>query len=260
MRLELPIALAFLLHSAISPAAQPQEVTFPSDDLSLRGFIYRPEGPGPFSALLYNHGSERKPGWKPEIGNFFSAKGYVVFVPHRRGHGRSPSDRQVDSLYNRGAQGLVALHEIHLEDTSAAFAHLKSLPYVDAGKIAVAGCSYGGIQTLLLAEKGVGLKAAVAFAPAAESWAQSTSIQSRLKGAVRQAAVPILFIQAENDYNLTPTSVLAKEMEDLGKAHKRVIFPPYGKTHEEGHGGFCFGATEVWGDEVLSFLNATLPR
>ena len=70
-------------------ATQPEEVTFPSGKLELHGFLYRPQGNGPFPAILYNHGSEQNPGWKPALGEFFSSRGYVFFVPHRRGHGRS---------------------------------------------------------------------------------------------------------------------------------------------------------------------------
>lgn len=252
----------FILCLASGPAlaAGPQEVSFPSGELALHGFLYKPPGAGPFPAVLYNHGSERKPGAKPEIGNFFAGGGYVLFVPHRRGHGRSPSDRRVDALYDQGARGIVALHELHLDDTMAALAYLRSLPYVDRGRVAAAGCSYGGIQTLLAAEKGAGLGAAVAFGAAAESWNASRSLQSRLIGAVREARVPVLFIQAENDYNLTPSLVLAEAMENAGKPHKRVIFPPYGKTHEDGHAGFCTQATQVWGAEVTAFLGASMPR
>ena len=32
----------------------------------LRGFLYVPPGRGPFPAVLWNHGSERLPGWQPE--------------------------------------------------------------------------------------------------------------------------------------------------------------------------------------------------
>ena len=216
------------------------------------------EAQGPFPAILYSHGSERRPGTKPEIGNYFVDKGYVVFVPHRRGHGRSPSDRQVDSLFDQGFKGVVALHELHLEDTLAALAYLRAQSYVDSRRIAAAGCSYGGIQTLLASEKGSGLKAAIAFAAAAETWSRSPSLQTRLRRAVKNATVPILFIQAENDWDLTPSAALSREMEAAGKPHKRVIFPPYGQTHEEGHGGFCFKAPHVWGGEALDFLKASM--
>jgi dienelactone hydrolase len=253
-------AFVFFFHSNYSLAAAPQEVTFPSGPLTLKGFLYKPEGPGPFPAILYSHGSERRPGAKPEIGNYFVARGYVVFVPHRRGHGRSPPDRQIDALYDQGLRGVVALHEVHLEDTLAAFAYLRRLPYADSRRIAAAGCSYGGIQTLLAAEKASGLAAAVAFAPGAETWSRSTALQARLRRAVKGATVPILFIQAENDWDLTPTLVLDRDMEAAGKPHKRVVFPPYGQTHAEGHGGFCLQAPDIWGGEVLDFLNGALKR
>ena len=113
---------------------------------------------------------------------------------------------------------------------------------------------------MLAAEKDTGLGAAIAFAAAAQSWSGSRQLQSRLSRAVKEAAAPILFIQAENDWNLTPSLVLAREMEAAGKAHKRVIFPPYGNTRADGHGRFCFRATDIWGGVALDFLNASLPR
>ncbi|HKA34641.1 MAG TPA: alpha/beta fold hydrolase, partial [Candidatus Binatia bacterium] len=210
MKIVRPIFLfaALVFSTANSYAATPAEVSFPSGSLTLKGFLYRPEGEGPFPTILYSHGSERRPGAKPEIGNYFAARGYVVFVPHRRGHGRSPADRQIDALYDQGLKGVVALHEVHLEDTLAALAYLRGQSYVDARRIAAAGCSYGGIQTLLAAERASGIAAAAAFAPAAETWSRSPALQARLRRAVKGASVPILFVQAQNDWDLTPTLVL----------------------------------------------------
>jgi len=76
----------------------PVEVTFQSGSLVLHGFIYKPEGKGPFPAVLWNHGSERRPGWLPELAPLFLSKGYIFFIPHRRGHGRSPGDYVMDLL------------------------------------------------------------------------------------------------------------------------------------------------------------------
>lgn len=258
-----PIAASltlFLLTCVAAVAAEPEEVKFASGKLTLHGFLYKPEGRGPFPAILYNHGSERKPGTKPELGKLFSAKGYVFFVPHRRSHGRSPHDAHIDSLYDQGRGSIVTLQEFHLEDQLAALSYLKALPYVDTGRIAVAGCSYGGIQTVLAAETNtqqkLGLRAAVNFAGAAQSWQGSFSLRDRLIRAVGRTTIPMMFVQAENDYDLTPSRVLSAELERLGKPNKVAIYPPYGTTREEGHGGFCFRATDVWGDEVLAFLAA----
>jgi dienelactone hydrolase len=114
---------------------------------------------------------------------FFFRPGLRFFVPDRRGHGRSPYDSYVASLYAQGAAGRIALHETHLEDQLAALAYLKQLSYVDTSKIAVAGCSYGGIQTVLAletnADQRLGLAAAIDFAGGAMSW-KSLSLRERM--------------------------------------------------------------------------------
>ena|SRR5215467_6488286 len=249
--------------SALGQTARPEEVTFPSGNLVLHGFIYKPQGKGPFAAILYNHGSEQNPGWNPALGQFFSSQGYVFFVPHRRGHGRSPHDPFVESLRAQGLGGIIALHETHIEDQLAGLVYLKQRPDVDPQRIAVAGCSYGGIQTILAveanAEQKLGLRAALDFAGGAMSW-RSSSLQARMISAVRKATIPVLFIQAENDYDLSPSRTLAGELEKLGKPYKLLIFPPYGNTHEEGHGRFCGQATNVWGPAVTSFLDASMEK
>jgi dipeptidyl aminopeptidase/acylaminoacyl peptidase len=45
-----------------------------------------------------------------------------------------------------------------LDDQLAGLAYAKQLAFVDTNRIAVAGWSYGGIQTLLSAERNVGYK------------------------------------------------------------------------------------------------------
>jgi carboxymethylenebutenolidase len=242
--------------------AAPTEVTFPSGSLTLHGFIYRPPGSGPFPAVVYNHGSEARPGWRPDLGALFTARGFAFFVPHRRGQGRSAGPYIEDLLRqapaNLRAQRLVELHEEQVEDVFAGLAWLRAQPDVDPERIAVAGCSYGGIQTILAAQRGGGFRAAVSFAAAAISWRGALPLQRRLREAVRNATIPILFVQAENDYDLAPSRELASEMERAGKPHQVHIFPRYGQTPADGHGGFCEHGGDVWGPEVFGFLGATL--
>jgi carboxymethylenebutenolidase len=158
--------------------------------------------------------------------------------------------------------GVVALHEIHLEDQLAALAFLKRLPKVDRDRVAVAGCSYGGIQTILAveasAERKAHFRAAVDFAGAAITWRNAPALREKMITAARKAAVPVMFVQAENDYDLSPSYALAKELERLGKPHKLSIHPSYGTSVRDGHGGFCNRGTAVWGADVLSFLAAHL--
>jgi carboxymethylenebutenolidase len=161
-----------------------------------------------------------------------------------------------ESKKNRGKK-MVELQDLHQEDVIAALAYLKQLPYVDPNRIAIAGCSFGGIQTVLASEKQLGLRAAIAFAPAAMTWSKLPELRSRLMTAVRSATVPLLLIQAENDYDLTPTQTMAQELDKINKPHKLLIFPKFGKTHRDGH-SFCVRGAEIWGKEVFSFLDSAM--
>jgi len=231
----------------------PEPVSFKSGALTLGGFLWRPKGPGPFPAIVFNHGSEEDPGAKNGQALFFVPHGFVLFVPHRRGQGSSKAaGRYIDEAPTSAAfvDALVTQNE----DVRAGIAYVAALPYVDAKRIAVSGCSLGGIESLFTAELGTGIVAAVDFAGAAITWAKNTPLQERMKTAAHNAKVPVFFLQAENDYDTTPSTVLAGLMKAAGKPARLHVFPPSGTTHEDGH-GFCRGGRNPpWGDEVLAFL------
>lgn len=46
----------------------PELVSFAVDGATLHGWLYKPEGKGPFPAVIYNHGSDKVPGWFPTLG------------------------------------------------------------------------------------------------------------------------------------------------------------------------------------------------
>ena len=160
-----------------SPPRFAEVVTFPSGALTLRGVIWKPEGKGPFPAMVYNHGSEAWPNDYHEIGPLYARHGYVLFGPHRRGQGRSVgaapymngqliAERQAhgDAAWGRLT---VKLHETEqLDDQLAGIAYLKTLPYVDPNRIAVTGVSFGGIQSVLAAERGSGIRGPPSTSPA----------------------------------------------------------------------------------------------
>jgi len=243
--------------------ASPEEVVFPSAGLQLHGFLWKPEGTGPFAAMLWNHGSEKLPGSEPALAKFYTEHSYVFFVPHRRGQGRSPGayiqDLMMAAPPGERAQRMVDLQEAEVEDVVAALAYLRSLAFVDGTRIAVSGCSYGGIQTLLVGERELGVKALIPFAPGAMSWENNMALRDRLMRAVDSAKAPIFLIQAENDFDLGPSRELSKEAAKKKKDFQSKVYPPFGKSHHEGHGGFCTTATDVWGNDVLAFLEAQFP-
>ena len=108
------------------------------------------------------------------------------------------------------------------------------------------------------AEGKASFRAAVDFAGGAQTWRHSPALQQRLLGAVRKATVPVMFVQAENDYDVSPSYALAKELARLGRPHKLAIYPPYGTSVRDGHGGFCGRGVTVWGADVLAFLDTAL--
>lgn len=255
------LCFLLLLPFAINLSAQiaPEEVVFPAGGRQLHGFLWKPEGVGPFPAILWNHGSEKRPGSEPPLANFYTSHGYVFFVPHRRGQGRSPGEYIQDLVAQAppGERGrrMVELQEAEVDDVVAALEYLKAQTFVDGQRLAISGCSYGGIQTLLAGERELGVRALIPFAPGAMSWEQNSALQDRLARAVDAAKAPVFLIQAENDYSVAPIRVLTKEASKKHKAFQSKTYPSYGNSHQDGHWGFCSSATEVWGNDVLTFLD-----
>jgi len=148
---------------------------------------------------------------------------------------------------------MVELQQAEVDDVIAALNYLKSQSFVDSARIALSGCSYGGIQTLLAGERNLGVKALVPFAPGAMSSEQNVPLRDLLVAAVDHAKAPVFLLQAENDYSLAPSQVLSNEASKNHKAFQSKIYPAFGKSHQDGHWGFCSSATGVWGNDVLAF-------
>jgi acetyl esterase/lipase len=114
----------------------------------------------------------------------------VFLCPFRRGEGPSADQGQfTGDLLQReeAAKGLEARRHLqlvlmttdHLQDALAALSFLKSLPDVDARRVAVAGHSFGDQLTLLEASRDRTLRAAVTFGAAAGSWDGSPELRDR---------------------------------------------------------------------------------
>lgn len=271
MRKTLVLAVACLL-ALPAQALTSERVTFKSGELSLVGYLYKPQGSGPWPALIWNHGSERNPDPHRQfdtVAAIFVPAGYVVFAPVRRGHGVSEGNNIVDELQSalkqHGREASLRLTVQLLEseqliDQLAGLAYLKRLPFVDSERLAVAGCSYGGIGTLLGAESGSGYKAAVSISPAALSWDGNPFLRTRLLNAVARLDIPVLLIQPPKDDSLAPARVLGKQAALLGKPLTAKVYPAEGPEEQQGH---CFGGSRgmhVWAEEAKAFLAENLKK
>lgn len=252
-------------HGAMASMAA-EEITFTNGPLTLRGVLYKPTGPGPFPAVLYNHGSA--PGMLNSqafeaIGPRFAAHGWVFFAPYRRGQGLSVHagpyiGDQLDAAMKkagiraRAAEIVRLLESDHLSDQLAALAWLRTASFVRSGAIAVAGNSFGGIETVFGVEHEP-YCAAVDATGGAESWSEAPELQAAMTRAVRRARAPIFFFQAENDFDLSPTRVLAAAMKDAGKPFEAKIYPSFGSSRRDGH-SFAYRGSAIWFDDVFRFL------
>jgi carboxymethylenebutenolidase len=200
----------------------------------------------------------------------FVKHGYAFLYLFRRGQGLS-ADQGIfmqDALQReKAANGeearkhlqFVLMTTDHLDDEMAALSFLKKLPGVDSQRIAVVGHSFGGQLALLAAERDGTLRAAVTFGAAAASWGTSPEVRERLLDATRKTPVPIMLLQAANDYSTAPGKALDGELVRLNKSHVLKIYPPSGKTSDDGH-MFVYTDIAEWESDVFRFLDEHVRR
>ncbi len=255
-----------------APVARPRVVAeIESERLNISGGPFPlsadllvPTGGGPFPAVIYNHGSEREPSlrWLGGTARWLRARGFVALFPYRRGRPGSGGEFWKVGVYAlppaQQPAAMVSAFESELEDVQAAVRWLAKRPEVDPHRIAVAGCSIGGLLSLLAAERGEGIRAAIDFAGGSILWDRNPELRARMKTAAQGARVPVFLLQAANDYNTAPTRELDGVLSAAGKPHLAKVFPPFGGSESAGHAGFCNKAQEVWGPAVEQFLKREL--
>ena len=274
------LAFLFVLTSAALAIDQqvsiaPETVVVPSGKLRLKAFLWKPSGLGPFPAVLFCHGSGGADAAHTaglpiseaaeKLAPLFLKHGYAFLYLFRRGQGLSADQgpfMQDILQHEETAKGKEARQHLqfvlattdHLDDVMAGLSLLEATPVIDPKRIAIAGHSFGGQLTLLAAERDNSLRAAVAFAAAANSWERSSELRERLLTAVNKATAPIMLIHAANDYSTAPGYALAGELERLHKPHLLKIYPPVGRTSEDGH-NFLYLAIPGWEQDVFKFLD-----
>lgn len=272
------LSCASVRHSS-EPRA-PQTVEIPSGDLRLKAFLWKPEGPGPFPAVLFSHGSGGADAAHTAgmpitaaaetLAPLFLKHGYAFLYLFRRGQGLSVDQapfmkdilqREEDARGKEARQHLqfILLTTEQLGDVMAALSFLKSVPGIDSQRIALAGQSFGGQLTLLAAGSDTTVRAAVAFAAAANSWDRSPELRDRLITAVRKTNAAVMLVQATNDYSTSSSLALGDELQRLHKPHLVKIYPPVGTTPDDGH-NLLYEAIPQWEPDVFEFLDARVRR
>jgi dienelactone hydrolase len=222
------MALAGMAFAAAAAAAA-EHVDIPADTVTLHGTLYRPDGDGPFPAVVALHtcgGLMHRPATQSQLysewAKLLVAKGFVVLFPDSFGsRGVGPQCREQHRKI-RASRERVA-------DANAARRWLQAQSYVRADRISLLGWSNGG-STVLWAVRpttaprdgGADFRSAIAFYPSCR----------RLRETAWSARIPTLILAGSAD-DWTPAA-LCQQM--VAGAHGRsaraeiVVYP--GAYHE----------------------------
>lgn len=163
------LVAAVVLHPAAAQDPLPEMVATSlveaGQPIRLELVISKPSGPGPFPALVFNHGSTgrgdnpdlfRRTWHSSAISQFFVDRGWMVIYPQRRGRGRS------DGLYDEGFEADRSRYSCQPErslaglaramaDLDAVMEHVRTRPDVLTSRMLIGGQSRGGILAIAYA-------------------------------------------------------------------------------------------------------------
>ena len=143
---------------------QKQHVEFAAEnDVILRGWLFLPDGPGPYPAITMAHGfAGVKEHGLERFARVFAAAGFVVLVHDHRGFGASGGSPRYDID-----------PWVQIADWRRAISFLECQPFVDPGRIGLWGSSYAGGHAIVLGATDRRLRAVVAQVPTISGYQQS---------------------------------------------------------------------------------------
>lgn len=112
-------------------------------NLTIRGMLLRPHCEGRLTTVIISHGFGSNTFASMHFARHFAAAGYAAVCFDFCGSGRGKSDGP--------STDMSILTE--LEDLEAVLGYVRTLPFVDTGRIVLAGCSQGGLVSALLAAR-----------------------------------------------------------------------------------------------------------
>ncbi len=250
-----------------------EDVRIPSrnGDYSIAARILRPDGDGPYGAMILNHGApvsaqERRlesPDLLVHTAAIFARRGYVVVMPLRRGFGATGGEFAEDAGSCRDPDYLRG-EAAAADDVMTAYDYARALPYVDGSRMILAGQSAGGVASIFAAGARApqGLVAVLAFAAGrGGNPSRNPGVPCAVEPLVRvfdqlgkAVKVPVLFHYAENDhfFNAATSRLWFERFTAGGAKAEYVLQPAFGK---DGHYIFSDDlGVKVWLPAVERFL------
>jgi dienelactone hydrolase len=246
------IALALVSLHAVGAEQLSLMVTTVGSSLQLPAILIKPDGEGPFPAVVIAHDCSglgpRSSGAPLRWANELLQQGYVVMIPDSF----SPRGFADGVCFIPGNQTASVYGNVRAADAYGALAALRTLPYVDGKRVGIMGGSHGGWTTLAamfvpldadnpLAEaKRDGFAAAIALypscAPRYGAWSTSKSGNfGPITGysGVYQPIAPLLILSGEKD-DWTP----AEPCRQLTERSRAAGYPVDIKIYPDAHHAF----------------------
>jgi dipeptidyl aminopeptidase/acylaminoacyl peptidase len=229
-----------------SDLVEPEQVIFKAaDGLEVHGQLFRPkEASGKRPAVVFMHGGPQRQmllGWHYleyyhnayAFNQYLAGRGYVVLsVNFRSGIGYGRAFREAKRRGPRGAS--------EYQDVVAAGKYLRSLSYVDPGRIGLWGGSYGGYLTAMGLARDSDLFAAGVDVHGVHDWSARVSRAPWATGeliklgresspiaSVEKWKSPVLLIHGDDDRNVTfsQTVELARRLRERGVEFEQLVLP-----------------------------------
>ena len=224
--------LALALGTGSALAGTPETVTFPSADATttLKGYLFRPEGPGPHPAVVMLHGragpyaasAARRGQFDAESlaarhrmwGQFWADRGYLAlhvdsFSPRGYGAGFPRNSFEARPLAVRADTG-------RPRDAQGALDYLRARADVDGARVGLHGWSNGAMTVLSVIGQdapqdaaGDGFRAAIAQYPGCGTQLRQTGYLPRM---------PLLLMVASEDEEVSPL-LCRRLVEKLADEH-----------------------------------------
>jgi carboxymethylenebutenolidase len=227
-----------------------RNVTYPGPGgVTLRGYLARPAGSGPFPGVLMIHewwGLNRD---VTILADALAGEGFVVLAADAfRGQvARTPSEA--------GAQVRETPRERIAADLDAALDFLRSHPRVDPDRVASLGFCFGGTQSMYLGTRSPELAAVVIF------YGGGPIQEAGQLGSMPQVG-PVLGIYGKEDGNIPVEQVRRFEdaMDSRGVENTITIYPGVGHAFVKSDNFRSGGAPGRAWKQMVDFLEDTLKR
>jgi dienelactone hydrolase len=205
-----------------------------------RALVCRPDGPGPFPLVLFNHGLVvDKMGYAGAARRGYSLKamcegladeGWLGFFPVREsGRGNIPG---------------------HLAEVENALDAAKARPDVDPRRVAIVGFSRGGLLALMLAVERADFQALALIAPA-----PGRDQFARAAARARAIAAPVLVMVEASD-----SGPILDDVRVIEAALRAAGNPAEVIRYDRGGGHRLFWGVDYYWPDLVAFLRRHLAR